>query len=247
MLASEQISGATLYKYMKEFGIASPTGLDFPGESRGILADPKTWPGTQRYTIPFGQGYAVNSVQMASAYQAIANAGVRVTPRLVKSWTDGDGQRHFPTPSVTTKVVSPKTAEQVSRMLEQVVQPGGTAPKVKVPGYRIAGKTGTAQFADPKCGCYRGYTASFAGFAPAEDPQIVVSVTLQRPVNGHFGGLLGGPVFADVMAFALQSRGVRPSESRPARLPIELVSRTGVRVMRDVGGRVVVRGVPAAG
>lgn len=220
VLASEQITGSTLYKYMKLFGIATPTGLDFPGESRGILADPKTWPGTQKYTIPFGQGYAVNSVQIASAYQAIANAGVRIAPRLVKSWTDGEGRRHYPTPSATTKVVSAKTAEQVSRMLEQVVQPGGTAPKVKVPGYRIAGKTGTAQYADPKCGCYRGYTASFAGFAPAEDPQIVVSVTLQRPVNGHFGGTLGGPVFADVMAFALQSRGVRPSESRPARLPI---------------------------
>jgi len=85
----------------------------------------------------------------------------------------------------------------------------------------VAGKTGTAQRADPSCGCYRGYTASFAGFAPADDPQIVVSVTLQKPVNGHTGGLLGGPVFSDVMSFALQSTAVPPTGRPPARLPLD--------------------------
>jgi cell division protein FtsI (penicillin-binding protein 3) len=220
VLASDQISSQTLYEYLKKFGIASPTGLQFPGESRGILADPKTWPGTTKYTVPFGQGFAVNSVQVASAYQAIANGGVRITPQLVRSWTDGDGAVRYPTPAAQTRVISPATAKTVAKMLEQVVQPGGTAPKVQVAGHRVAGKTGTAQFADPACGCYRGYTASFAGFAPAEDPQLVISVTLQRPKNGHFGGVLAGPVFADTMAFALQSKGVRPSGTRPARLPI---------------------------
>ena len=96
-------------------------------------------------------------------------------------------------------------------MLEGVVHPGGTAWHIKVPGYRLAGKTGTAQFADPKCGCYRGYTASFTGFAPADKPEIVVSVTLQRPTKGHFGGELGGPVFMRSMTFALQALGIRPT------------------------------------
>ena len=219
VLASDQISSRTLYDYLKSFGIATQTGLQFPGESRGILTDPKDWPGTTRYTVPFGQGFAVNSVQIAGAYQAIANGGVRIPPTLVRSWTDGDGNQHFPAGAGPTRVVSAKTAAEVTKMLEQVVQPGGTAPKVKVPGHRIAGKTGTAQFADPKCGCYRGYTASFAGFAPAEKPELVISVTLQRPEDGHFGGVLAGPVFADTMAFALQSKGIRPAHSRPAKLP----------------------------
>jgi cell division protein FtsI (penicillin-binding protein 3) len=106
-------------------------------------------------------------------------------------------------------------------MLEQVTGPGGTAPNVQIGGYRVAGKTGTAQFADSECKCYRGYTASFAGFAPADDPRIVVSVTLQKPVNGHYGGMLGGPVFVDVMTFALRTMGIRPTGAKPARLPLD--------------------------
>jgi len=211
VLATDTMGISTLYKYMKAFGLGEQSGLSFPGESRGILADVGDWSGTQKYTVPFGQGYAVNTVQAASVYQTIANGGVRVAPRLIESWTDSTGLRHVPAASETSRVISPATAAAVTRMLEAVVHPGGTAWKVKVPGYRLAGKTGTAQFADPKCGCYRGYTASFAGFAPADNPEIVVSVTLQRPVKGHFGGDLGGPVFMRTVTFALQALGIRPS------------------------------------
>lgn len=162
----------------------------------------------------------MNTLQAASIYQTIANGGVRIPPTLIKSWTDAGGQVHVPEPPVPARVVSEATADTVATMLEQVTARGGTAPHVQVAGYRVAGKTGTAQFANPKCGCYRGYTASFAGFAPADDPQIVVSVTLQKPVRGHYGGRLGGPVFIDVMTFALRSQGIRPTGARPARLPI---------------------------
>jgi cell division protein FtsI (penicillin-binding protein 3) len=220
VLASDKLSNQTLYNYMKAFGIADPTGLGFPGESRGILPALDTWSGTTRYTLPFGQGFALNTVQAASVYQTIANGGVRIAPTLVKSWTDRDGIVHTPVAPATRTVISPSTAATVTKMLEQVVQPGGTAPHVQVGGYTVAGKTGTAQFADSQCHCYRGYTASFAGFAPADNPQVVVSVTLQRPVNGHFGGMLGGPVFVDVMTFTLRTLGIRPTGAKPTHLPL---------------------------
>jgi cell division protein FtsI (penicillin-binding protein 3) len=221
VLAAEQLDPATLHGYFTKFGLGQPTGLRFPGESRGILAPAEEWSGSQRYTVMFGQGLAVNTVQAASTFATIANAGVRVQPRLVAGWTDEDGKFHAAPPSAQTRVVSPGTAAQVAQMMEQVTRKGGTAQIAAVPGYRTAGKTGTAQRADPACGCYRGYTASFAGFAPADDPRLVVSVTLQKPVNGHTGGLLGGPVFRDVMSFALQTRGVPPTGTEPARLRID--------------------------
>jgi cell division protein FtsI (penicillin-binding protein 3) len=220
VLATDRINSDTLYRYLKAFGIGSPTGLAFPGESRGILAPPNKWSGTQRYTIPFGQGFAVNSVQMADVYATLGNGGVRVAPQLIKSWIDPSGRRHVPTPGPSSRVVSARTATDVIQMMEQVVAKGGTAPDVKVAGYALAGKTGTAQFADPTCRCYRGYTASFAGLAPADAPQIAISVTLQQPEHGHFGGALGGPVFVRTMAFALQALGIRPTGIAPARIPI---------------------------
>jgi cell division protein FtsI (penicillin-binding protein 3) len=221
VLAAEQLDPATLHGYLAKFGLGAPTGLRFPGESRGILAPPDRWSASQRYTVTFGQGLAVNAVQAASSFATIANRGVRVPPRLVAGWTDEDGKFRAAHPSRQTRVVSAATAGQVAQMMEQVTRRGGTAEIAAIPGYRVAGKTGTAQRADPSCGCYRGYTASFAGFAPADDPRIVVSVTLQRPVNGHTGGLLGGPVFKEVMSFALQSRGIPPTGSQPTKLPID--------------------------
>jgi cell division protein FtsI (penicillin-binding protein 3) len=221
VLAAEQLDPATLHGYFRKFGLGQPSGLRFPGESRGILAPVESWSASQRYTVTFGQGLAVNALQAASSFATIANRGVRVPPRLVAGWTDEDG-RFRPAPAGRqTRVVSERTATQVAQMMEQVTARGGTAQVAAIPGYRVAGKTGTAQRADPSCGCYRGYTASFAGFAPADDPRLVVSVTLQEPVNGHTGGLLGGPVFRDVMSFALQHRAVPPTGRPPARLPID--------------------------
>jgi cell division protein FtsI (penicillin-binding protein 3) len=99
-----------------------------------------------------------------------------------------------------------------------VVGPGGTAPQAEIPGYRVAGKTGTANRVDPSCGCYKGYTASFIGLAPADAPRLVVSVVLQDPKGVHFGGMLGGPVFKQVMSFALQTEKIPPTGTEPARL-----------------------------
>jgi cell division protein FtsI (penicillin-binding protein 3) len=105
-------------------------------------------------------------------------------------------------------------------MLEGVVSAEGTAPEAKVPGYRVAGKTGTAQRVDPECGCYQGYTGSFIGMAPADDPQLVVAVTLQRPTNGYFGGVIAAPVFRDVMTYALQKLQIPPTGTRSPKVSI---------------------------
>lgn len=215
MLIAEKLGERRLYDALKRFGIAEPSGLGFPGESPGLLADVSAWGPTNFATIAFGQGLSLNALQATSVFATIANNGVRVQPSLIASTTAPDGTV-TPAPAPTaTRVVSAKAASTLRRMMEAVVSSQGTAPEAEIPGYRVAGKTGTAQRVDPSCGCYRGYTASFIGFAPADKPALVVSVTLQRPVYGHYGGMLGGPVFKRVMSFALQAEGIPPTGRKP--------------------------------
>lgn len=214
IMAGEKLPPTTLYSYLTKFGIGQPSGLAFPGESRGILAQPQDWSGSQRYTVLFGQGLSVNAVQAAGVYQTIANGGLRVEPQLVAG-TVGPGGKLEPAPvQKTTRVISAKTAATLRVMLEGVVSQDGTAPEARIPGYRVAGKTGTAQRFDPTCGCYKGYTGSFIGMAPADDPKLVVAVTLQRPVRGYYGGTVAAPVFKDVMTYALQKMQVPPTGSK---------------------------------
>jgi len=220
ILASEKIGPDKLYSYLKKFGIGDPTGLGFPGESRGLLPARSQWSQTTFPTVAFGQGLSVNAVQATDVFATIANDGLRVEPRLVAATVAPDGTVTPAKAPETHRVVSPATAQKVRAMLESVVSDEGTAPQAAIPGYRVAGKTGTANRVDPACGCYRGYTASFIGFAPADAPAFVVSVTLQDPKNGHFGGMLAGPVFKQVMSFALTSRHVAPTGTQitPLRL-----------------------------
>jgi cell division protein FtsI (penicillin-binding protein 3) len=214
IMIGEKLSPSTMYGYLTKFGIGQPSGLDFPGESRGILATAKDWSGSQRYTVLFGQGLSVNAVQAAGVFQTIANDGVRMPPRLVEGVQESDGTVEPSTPARGVRVVSAQTAKTVREMLEGVVSSEGTAPEARIPGYRVAGKTGTAQRFDPGCGCYRGYTASFIGMAPADDPQLIVAVTLQRPVKGHYGGSLAGPVFKQIMSYALQKLQIPPTGTK---------------------------------
>jgi cell division protein FtsI (penicillin-binding protein 3) len=220
ILAGEKLSPATMYRYLTGFGIGQPSGLKFPGESRGILADVKDWSGSQRYTVLFGQGLSVNAVQAAGVYQTIANDGVRVAPQLVTGTRDESGRLHKAPAARQVRVVSPETAKAVRTMLEGVVSAEGTAPEAKIEGYRVAGKTGTAQRVDPECSCYQGYTGSFIGMAPADDPQLVVAVTLQRPTNGYFGGVVAAPVFHDVMTYALQKLQIPPTGTASPKVSI---------------------------
>ena len=220
MLATEKVPPATMEGYFRRFGIGSATGVGFPGESPGIFARSTEWSAPQRYTTLFGQGYSLNAIQAAGVYQTLANGGVRVPPSLVESTTDANGTvTPSPVPQAQ-RVVSQATATKVSTMLEEVVGPHGTAPKAKIVGYRVAGKTGTADRYDPVVGGYNGFTASFIGYAPADNPRFVVAVTLQRPIQGHFGGQLGAPVFKDVMTYALQKYAVPPTGAPAPVIPL---------------------------
>lgn len=211
-----------LYSYLHKFGIGSPTGVGFPGETSGILAKPQDWSTSQQYTIPFGQGLSLNALQAASVYSTIANGGVRVEPSLI-SGTKGPDGRFTPSPAPKrTRVVSERTARTVSRMLESVVSDvEGTGVSARIPGYRVAGKTGTANRVDPKTGRYSGYTASFAGFAPADKPRVTVYCAIQNPTSGsHFGGSTCGNVYKKVMEFALKSLQAPPTGQKADPLPV---------------------------
>lgn len=221
MLAAERTGFRRVYRELRDFGIGEPAGRLVPGASTGYLPEPSGWSGTTPYTMMFGQGYSATAVQMASVFATIANDGVRVEPSVIEGYVGRRG-KFSPAPEPRRqRVVSAQTARQVSRMLEMVVSDAGTAPDVAIPGYRVAGKTGTAQRAVPECHCYQGYTASFIGFAPADRAGLVVGVTLQDPQRGRYGGQLAGPVFTEVMSFALKSERIRPTGSAAPRLRIE--------------------------
>ncbi len=221
ILATEAVSARSIETYYRAFGMGAKTGLGLPGESAGLLTPVAQLNGSQRYTMLFGQGYSLTALQAAGVYQTIANKGVRVAPSLVEGTTGADGQFVPASGNQGVRVVSDSTARQVSDMLEEVVAPGGTAPQVAIAGYRIAGKTGTANRYDESAGKYSGYTTSFIGYAPAEDPQFVVAVTLQRPqVDNPSGAGLAGPAFKDVMAYALQAYKVAPSTTPGPTIPL---------------------------
>ena len=212
MLARE-VGDEKLEHYLRAFGLGSTTGIELPGESAGILEDSADWTETRAANVPIGQGVSVTTLQMASIYQTIANDGVRIEPRIVESVTTPGGRvTEAPEPE-STRVISQATADKMAYMLEAVVGPGGTAPLGQIEGFRVAGKTGTAQRANPECNCYEGggYVTTFVGFAPADDPQYVVAVDLERPTSSAEGGQVAAPVFADVMRYALTADGVVPS------------------------------------
>ncbi|MFJ5259163.1 peptidoglycan D,D-transpeptidase FtsI family protein [Streptomyces sp. NPDC088387] len=215
-------SNKVLYSYLRKFGLGGYTGLDFPGETKGILAPPDQWSTSQQYTIPFGQGVSLNAMQAASVYSTIANGGVRTEPTLVRGTKGPDGRFAPAEKPESTRVVSEKTAKTLARMLESVVDDEeGTGTKARIPGYRVAGKTGTANRVDPDTGKYRGYTSSFAGFAPADQPRVTVYCAIQNATKGsYFGGQICGPVYKEVMEFALKTLQVPPTGAPPAKLPV---------------------------
>ncbi|WP_150242492.1 peptidoglycan D,D-transpeptidase FtsI family protein [Nocardiopsis quinghaiensis] len=214
---ADQVGAGILHSYMKDFGLGQPTGLQLPGEEAGVLTDPEEWWGTQLPSVSIGHGLSVNAVQMASVYSTIANGGVRVDPRVVAGTVDTDGEFTPAEEPERRRVVGEETAEQLALMLEAVTSDQGTAPEARIDGYRVAGKTGTANRINPETGSYEGggYTATFAGFAPADDPQVVVQVVLHNPQETYYGGQAAGPVFNDIMSFALKSLEVPPTETDP--------------------------------
>ncbi|MCT1987190.1 penicillin-binding protein 2 [Dermacoccus abyssi] len=222
ILAGEKLPKEKLYTYMKKFGLGEATGIGFPGESTGIVPKVSTWKGDTWYTIMFGQGLASSAVQQVGLFQAIANGGVREPLKLVSEVQGGDGaMQPYTDERKSTRVFSARTSKELVGMMQGVVTKDGSAPKAAVPGYDVAGKTSTAERYDSVKGGYDGVTAGFIGMAPAKDPQLIVSVTLQRPQAGTFGGDLAAPVFSKVMAEALRQRKIPPNKSDKLPFPIK--------------------------
>ena len=229
-LAARQMPARRLYRYLHGFGEGERVGIEGLGGGPGLLSPWSDWIQVERDNIAFGQGVAVSAVQMTAAVNTVANGGEYVQPSLVRGRVvDTQGRVTGSAVSSRHRVVSREAARETTQMMEMVTDPvEGTAPMGAIPGYRVAGKTGTAQRIDPKCGCYgRDFTVSFAGFAPADDPRFTVYVVVHKPRNGGGGGSTGGPVFRKVMGYLLQKYAVAPTGSQPLRTPVEWVPGTG--------------------
>ena len=194
--------------WIRKFGFGQPTGVQFPGEEQGILLDPKDYSGSTMGNLPIGQGLSVTPMQMVAAYAAIANGGILRTPRLVIA---EDGER-IPE-DAGEQIITERDSTELRAMLQGVFAAGGTAQEVSVPGYTLAGKTGTAQKVDPDTGTYSEseYVASFIGFAPAEDPQLLVSIVVDNPKGDIYGGTVAAPAFGEIAQFALPYLGIAPA------------------------------------
>ncbi|MFC5178931.1 peptidoglycan D,D-transpeptidase FtsI family protein [Nocardioides taihuensis] len=223
VLAADRFAPGQLRHYLTEFGLGAATGVGVRGESRGILPSGSAWTNLVDDRIAFGQSLSVNAVQMAAAINTIANDGLRVDPSLIQgSATMDDGTVVGTDRTTVRRVISAQAAHETAHMMERVLDPeDGVAPLAAVPGYRVAGKTGTAERVDSACGCYRGTTVSFAGFAPADDPAFTVYVVVHNPRNGGGGGSVAGPAFSQIMGFALRRYQVPPTGTQPSRLPVE--------------------------
>ncbi|HET6873138.1 MAG TPA: penicillin-binding protein 2, partial [Acidimicrobiales bacterium] len=208
---SQLLGPSRIYQYMRAFGLGSPTSLNAPGESAGLLPPVSQWSGTSIGTVPIGQGVAVTPMQILDVYNTLANAGVYVPPTLINGWLQSDDTLQAVSAGTGHRVVSGQTARQMTAMLEDVVK-SGTGTAGAITGYDVAGKTGTAQKPNPKSGGYLPgpYMASFVGFVPAEDPQLTAVVVVDRPTPVFYGGSIAAPVFSQIVAYALRNLQIPP-------------------------------------
>jgi cell division protein FtsI (penicillin-binding protein 3) len=206
---AEELGGDRLARWIDRFGFGKPTGVDFPGESGGAVLPRERWSGSTIGTVPIGQGIAVTPMQMASVYAAIGNRGVLMPPHLVES-VDGVKRKH----GASRRVISRTVAAQVMTMLRGVVD-AGTGTSAAVPGYTVAGKTGTAN--KPERGGYSTskYVASFVGLVPATSPRLAIMVMVDEPKGAIFGGVVAAPAFQDIARFDLQYLEVPPDAPLP--------------------------------
>ena len=207
IMTAQKVGEERFADMLSRFGLGQRTGVGLPGESPGLVPPRESWSGSTFGNLPIGQGLSVTTLQMAGMYQTIANDGVRIAPRIIESTTGPDGVRVTPPPPEPVQVVSAQTAQQLRTMLTAVTQDGrgdqrGTGHAAAVPGYQVAGKTGTAQQVDPRCGCYSSssYWITFAGMLPAQDPRYVIAIMLDAPP----GGDSAAPLFHDIATYLAQ-------------------------------------------
>ena len=213
IMTARDLGRDRLYQAQVDFGYGRRSGVDLPGESPGILRPPQSWYCTDLGTNAIGQGVAVTVLQMASVYATVANNGVLRPPTLLRGMVDAHGRVAKAEPKPGRRVLSARTARTLSRILEGVVEDGGTGTEAALEEWRVAGKTGTARKPDTEHGGYLpgAYVGSFIGFAPAERPAVVVAVVIDQPTRGYYGGSVAAPVFREVTASALRRLGVVPT------------------------------------
>jgi cell division protein FtsI (penicillin-binding protein 3) len=206
-IARSLLGETRLKHWIRQFGFGTRTGIDFPGESKGLL--PPFWSGSTIGNVPIGQGISVTAIQLASVYAAIANKGVWKQPHLVDHV-----QGEKASPIRTRRILSAGVDKQLLTMLKGVVSDAGTGSAASIPGYSVAGKTGTAQKPGPNGGYAVGkYVAAFVGMVPASNPRLVILVTVDEPHGAIFGGVVAAPAFAKIAAFDLQYLEVSPDQS----------------------------------
>ena len=206
VLIGQELGEEKFDEWVRRLGFGEPTGIEYPGEEQGIVPELDEYSGSSIGNLPIGQGLSVTPLQMAAGYAAIANGGTLVQPRLI---TEAGGEARTPESS-GERVLSAPTSRRLRGMLEGVLDPGGTAAEVEVPGYDLAGKTGTAEKAEDGGYSETDYVASFVGFAPAADPQLLVAVMVDEPTYVHTGAEVAAPVFGQIAEFALPYLGISP-------------------------------------
>lgn len=221
LMLAQRVGEDRYFDMLKKFGLGQRTGVGLPGESGGVVPSRDQWSGSTFANLPIGQGLSMTTLQMTGMYQAIANNGVRIPPRIVKAKIAPDGARTEEEPPEGVKVVSPQTAKTLQQMFQAVVQKdprgiqSGTGSPASIEGYQIAGKTGTAQQIDPKCRCYSSdrYWITFAGMAPADNPRYVIGMMLDAPVRSSdgSGGGSAAPLFHSIASWLLQRDRIPPS------------------------------------
>ncbi|MFE3798946.1 penicillin-binding protein 2 [Nocardia tengchongensis] len=221
LMLAQRVGEDRYFDMLKKFGLGQRTGVGLPGESGGVVPSRDQWSGSTFANLPIGQGLSMTTLQMTGMYQAIANDGVRIPPRIVKAKIAPDGARTEEEPPEGVKVVSPQTAKTLQQMFQAVVQKdprgiqSGTGSPAAIEGYQIAGKTGTAQQIDPKCRCYSSdrYWITFAGMAPADNPRYVIGMMLDGPVRSSdgSGGGSSAPLFHSIASWLLQRDRIPPS------------------------------------
>jgi cell division protein FtsI (penicillin-binding protein 3) len=223
LMIARKLGPQVWYRYERLFGVGQKTGIELPGESGGYLPPISTWSASTFANLPFGQGESMTILQLASIYQAIANNGVRIPPRIVQSVTKSDGSVTTTTQPAGVRVITPQTARTLRTMLESVTMPGGTGVKAAIPGYRVAGKTGTAQQPDPNHGgAYSSWMNwdTFAGMVPADDPQFVVAIMVDNPAHGLEGGDVAAPLFKQIASYEVQHAHIPPTGSHSKHVPL---------------------------
>ncbi len=214
-MVADRVGNDRLQRTFSDFGYGSPTGVGFPGEAAGLMPPTNDWSDITRATVSFGAGVAVSPLQMATVYATIANGGTYLQPRLVRATVAPDGIETPAPPGVRRRVLSDATTHTLTEMLAYAVA-DGTGYNAQIPGYQVAGKTGTAKKVDANGNYMNRYVASFIGFLPASRPRLVVAAIIDEP-DTVYGGIAAAPLFQHVARAAIQRLGIEPSE--PLRLP----------------------------